>query len=433
MNSNIQQSNYYQSSYENLQLILYKIKNLELTYYELNQLAKFSKLELEERFKMFSNHYEPIILEKIQEKIVLYENLNEKISLCEEYLEKIRITENEDKKNNEKIKSLIALLNKIDNFTILSLENIFKDGFLIKINQIFKRAQKIKELEKLECGKIFIRKLIPKLEKEEIKYQNIMKSIQDMEKIFKKDTIKTMNESNLRNFYNLFTSLELFCDELHFLKLFLGIQKNENLEYLKFNFQKLLIKNVVSNYINLIQILNLRKNIFLNIQRIQDRIKELDLIKEFDNEEIIKKNFVKINKIIFDFEIMGRAINLKINPLDSISIILKNLWEKKLFEFLFNISNNEIRDLNNLITDNSIDINDIDNYLKVKQLIIIFKKAANYHPKNSKEEIDEISYSDSNESNDENEYSSSDSNESNNVNKRIKRKSDDKTKKKIKN
>ncbi len=87
---------------------------------------------------------------------------------------------------------------------------------------------------------------------------------------------------------------------------------------------------------------------------------------------------------------MGKDINLQIEPLDLISSILYNLWNDEIFDFLFKITNNNIRDLTNFLTGSSIDINDINNFLKIKQLIIFLKKEANYHPKILDDEVDEI-------------------------------------------
>ena len=58
----------------------------------------------------------------------------------------------------------------------------------------------------------------------------------------------------------------------------------------------------------------------------------------------------------------------------SVPVIIKNLWDNGIFEFLFKIKNNDIRDLNNSLTGTSVDINDINNYLIVKQLIITIRQ-----------------------------------------------------------
>ena len=88
------------------------------------------------------------------------------------------------------------------------------------------------------------------------------------------------------------------------------------------------------------------------------------------SEEIINveelENFTKsIDEIIEEIEEVGKEINLKIRPLDPISIVIKNLWDNDIFGFLFELTNNDIRDLNNSLTGSSIDINDINNYLTV--------------------------------------------------------------------
>ena len=94
-------------------------------------------------------------------------------------------------------------------------------------------------------------------------------------------------------------------------------------------------------------------------------------MNEFDsnetiNEKKIKENIKKIENIISDLELMFSDIKLKIKPLDQISTIFINLWNTQIFEFLFKIKSNEIRDLNNSLNE-EFDINDIDQYLKVKQ------------------------------------------------------------------
>jgi len=65
MNSNIKNSKYYQSSSKTFQLIIYKIKNLELTYYELNQLWKLLQLESKEKIKILTINFTPNFLEEM--------------------------------------------------------------------------------------------------------------------------------------------------------------------------------------------------------------------------------------------------------------------------------------------------------------------------------------------------------------------------------
>ncbi len=361
---------------------------MNCSYQELIQISKFSEDELKNRIEILQIDSESknSLKTKIDEKMKYFNNIKDKLIEVKDYLKKMEITNNEDKIFNQRInclnsaftdeKTLQNTLQKID--TILN-----KEGLLIKLNKIYERAKKFQIIEQFECGKMFIQIVETKLEKEEIKFEEIISNLNEMKQIFEKETLFQMNEGKFIKFLNLFNNEESFLQELKKLKEFFGIEDKENdeiIEYLKFNFRKEITKNIALSYMNTIKILNLKIIVFTNLQNIINRINELESNNKEIDKEKINNNMLNLNKIIIDFELIGNIIQLKISPLDEISVIIKNLWNNGIFEFLFKITNNDIRDLNNSLTGTSVDINDINNYLIVKQLIIIFKKEANYHP-----------------------------------------------------
>jgi len=112
---------------------------------------------------------------------------------------------------------------------------------------------------------MIISKFIPRIEKEEVKYQEIKKDMDEIAKIFSKKNITTIKEKYLKKFLNLFQSEKTFCEELNKLQDFFHIQENENFDYLIFIFKKELIKNIVSSYINILKKLSVNLIIFSKI------------------------------------------------------------------------------------------------------------------------------------------------------------------------
>ena len=394
-------SSYFRNSLEIIQKIAIDLQSFNYTYQELLQISSFSDQELNNRFEILQIDYDSknSLKNKISEKIKEYDNINKKISICMKYLQKMEITDNEDKIFFQKINFLNSNFeNKdIQNLTIEKIEKYLnKDCFLINLNNLFERAQKLEKIDNFECGKMFIKQVDIKNEKEENKYQEILINLNEIKNIFDKETISQMKEETLERFLNLFSSEEDFIKEIKNLKeLFMIEEDDENImEYLKYNFRKQITKKIVLSYINTLDALNLEYTKFTNIKNLFEKISELNSKeKDFESEIIqIKSDKIgKLNEIILEFESMGKDFNLKILPLDFISKILKNLWDNNLFKFLFNITNNDLRDLNSCLNGTSVDINDINNYLIVKQIIIEFKRQANYLPKNNEdEENDEI-------------------------------------------
>ncbi len=110
--------------------------------------------------------------------------------------------------------------------------------------------------------------------------------------------------------------------------------------------------------------------------------------QDFEGENIKNKK-LELDEIIKDFESMGKNIEITIFPLDKISRLLNDLWDNELFKFLFHLTNNDLGDLNSSLTGTSVDINDINNYLIVKELIIFFKKDSNFLKDDEDEEGNE--------------------------------------------
>ena len=142
-----------------------------------------------------------------------------------------------------------------------------KDGCLDTLNKIVERANYIELIENLEYGKIIISKVVPKLEKEEKKYEEIKKCMEEISNIFYKNTITRIKETIFKKFLNLFQSEELFYEELNKLKSLFKIKENENLDYLVFNFKNEFLKKIIFSYENILQKLNLNLNIISNIEK----------------------------------------------------------------------------------------------------------------------------------------------------------------------
>ena len=395
-NKYIINSIYYQNSLEIIKNIGLKLQTFTCSYQELLQITKWSDEELKSRIEILelNSELKNFLKTKIKEKINFYGDIIEKLSLSSEYFKKIEATDNEDKKYKQKInylKSTFADNKNLEDKTLDKVDDYLKkDDFSVHLNKLSKRAKNFQIFQKFECGKMFIKSVNFKLEKEETKYQEISLNINKMKDIFYQDTILQMNDDKIMDFLNLFSSEKSFLEELNSLKNFFQIENEETDEFLRLNFKRELIKKIVLSYIQTIQKLNISPVIFKDIQNIKLRLLELEKSKKTFDEEEMKNNFSILNQIISDFESMGDLIKLKIEPIDKISSILYNLWDNNIFDFLFNITNNDIRDLTNSLTGTLVDSNDIDNYLKVKQLIVFLKKEANYHPKNFEEEIDEL-------------------------------------------
>ena len=389
---------YFRNSQEIIQKVVIDLKSMNCTYQELLQIFSLSDEELNNRIEILQldNESKNSLKNKIIEKIKEYESIIEKLNLSLEYLKKMGITDNEDKIFFQKIIYLNSNFEnkKIQNITIEKMENYLnKQGFLTNLNNLVERAQRLKKIENFKCGKMFIQQVDIQIEKEENKFQEILSNINEIKDFFDKETIFQIKDGKLEKFLNLFSSEEEFIEEVKKLKELFMIEEDDKkiMEYLKFIFKKEITKSIVTSYIKTIEILKLEFNKFTNIKNIMERISELNIIEEDFEGETMNNKIIKLNEIILDFESMGKDFKLKILPLDPISNILKNLWDNNLFEFLFNITNNDLRDLNSYLTGTSVDINYINNYLIVKQLLIFFKKEANYYSKdNEDEENDEI-------------------------------------------
>lgn len=389
-------SQYYINSQEVLQKVVIDLQSMNCTYQELLQISELPNKEIDNRIEIFQidNESKKNLKNIIKDKINEYEVITKRLNLCKTYSEKIEITDSEDKIFFQKIKYLNSNFDNkgIHNITIQKIEKYLnKDGFLTNFNNIIERAQKLNNIEKFKCGKMFINQVKIKMEKEENKFQEIISNINQIKNFFEKEMIFQIKEEQLEKFFNLFINEDEIIEEINKLKELFSIENDDEkiVEYLKYNFLKEKTKKIVLSYINTIEILHLKYNIFINIKNIIERISELNINeKDFEGENIKNKNN-KLTEIISEFESMGKAFNLKIFPLDPISLMLKNLWDNKLFEFLFHITNNDLRDLNSYLTGTSFDINDINNYLIIKQLLIFFKKEANYFSEDGEDE-DEI-------------------------------------------
>ena len=392
-NNYIINSLYFTNSQEIIQKIVIDLQSMNCTYQELLEIANLSNEELNKRFEILQIDIElkNKLKNSIKEKIKEFKNIKDKLILCKNYLQKMEITDNEDKIIYQKVIYLNSNFDNknIKNITIANIEkSLNKDGFLNIFNNLYERAQKLEKIENFKTGKMFIKQVNIKLEKEENKFQEIVSNINEIKNIFDKETIFQIKEEKLEKFFNLFISEEELIEEITKLKELFMIDEEDELmmEFFKFNFLKEITKKIISSYINTLEILNLEYNTFTNIKKIIERISELNITQEDFKKENMKNKKIKLNEIISEFELMGKDFNLKIFPLDQISKMLKNLWENKLFEFLFHITNNDLRDLNSSLTGTSIDINDINNYLIVKQLLIFFKKQANYFSKEDEDE-----------------------------------------------
>ena len=392
-NNYIINSSYFRNSLEIIQKVVIDLQSLNYSYQELLQISKISNDELNNRLEILQidSDSKNSLYKKISEKIKDYDSIIKKLNLSKKYFQKMEITDNEDKIFLQKINFLNTNFENKDNqnITIEKIEKYLnKDNFLCNLNNLVERAQKLEEIENFECGKMLIKQVGIKIEKEENKFQEILSNLNEIKNLFDKETIFQMKEEKLEKFLNLFSSEEDFIKEIIKLKELFMIEDDDSkiMDYLKYNFRKEITKKIVFSYINTLDILNLEYTKFINIKNIVEKISELNSNEKDFESEIIQDKIIKLNEIILDFESMGKDINLKILPLDFISKILKNLWDNKLFEFLFNITNNDLRDLNSSLTGTSVDINDINNYLIVKQILIEFKREANYFSKNNEEE-----------------------------------------------
>lgn len=144
---------------------------------------------------------------------------------------KIELSDNEDKKIMQRINYLLSSFktNKdLENKTLNNLEKyLTKDNFLYKLNGLFERSKTFKLIENFQCGKMFIKMIDIKLEKKELKFQEITSFINDLKNIFNEETIKNINEGKFIKFLNLFPTEDLFLEEIKELKYIVKLKKNK--------------------------------------------------------------------------------------------------------------------------------------------------------------------------------------------------------------
>ena len=131
---------------------------------------------------------------EIIKKINKYENINKKLSDVKEYFKKIETTDNKDKIFNQKLNKF----NEIKNNSSLQIieQKLNEDRFLIHLNEIFERAKHFQIIEQFEIGKMFIKIVKLKIEKEESKFEEIITNLNEIKiYLIKKLCFKLVKEN----------------------------------------------------------------------------------------------------------------------------------------------------------------------------------------------------------------------------------------------
>ena len=109
------------------------------------------------------------------------------------------------------------------------------------------------------------------------------------------------------------------------------------------------------------------------------------------DEEILDKNILIINEFISNFENFEPNLNLKLFPMDIISFVINMFHENKLLNFLFDLTINDLRDITDSLTGSSLNINDINDYQLVKNIINILKENSGFKEEENHENKKEAS------------------------------------------
>ena len=391
--SELSNSKYYLESISIISNFYEYIDKFKCSFDELERLTSLSDEELSKKIDILpiEENAKINLIVKIKNKRKDLMDLKNNFLISLNYMKTLNITDNKDKSFVQKLQTISNIFEKDKHKPLEKITQIIDNEFMKKLNSIIERAKKFNKISFFKCLNLYLGKIQLKIEKEEQKFEDLLKDINEFRNLFDLETIEKINEIERKNFFNLFSSEEELFDELKKLKDFFEIyEENENLNaYLKFCFTKELTKTIVAAYMKTIKLLKLNEDIYESFEDIREKISDLEYdINEIKIEEL-GKNTEEINSIIEEIEDIGSEINLKIRPLDPISIIIKNLCDNDMFGFLFDLTNNDIRDLNNSLTGSSVDINDINNYLTVNHFIILLKKNANF-PIGEQDDLNDI-------------------------------------------
>ena len=379
----IDSSKNFQQFYNNIENDVINFSQLTFLYNSINNPEFIEKIE----YYKFSEREIEKLKENIKSKYHLIVEMNEKLVKCKNYLEKFPSTESPKLKNliNSRIRELEKQIKKF-------ILDMAEKHFTEKLEKLYERALKYEKIITLKISSIFIFELENKVDKEIEKIKYLDNRINSMRKILFISSVKEVDKNIFNEFLALFGDEEELKIEINNLKKYFKIEENTSIieKYLIYKFKYLKLNKTFSSIIQIINQFNLTQTAFYNkISELISGVTNLETNEEnFEEEELDEKNS-KINEYIDSYSKIEPKLELKLIPMDLISYVLNQFQENNLLNFLFELTINDLRDITNSLSGSSLDINDINEYLLIKAIIIELKIKSGIKDENEEDEKDE--------------------------------------------
>ena len=392
-------NNYYENSNNNFNKFIQSIYENEINFEQLESLYNLIKNNIFYKKLLYFNYNEREkneLYKNIQNKYLFFKDYKDKLKECLKYLEDFPSAE--DSKHKKKIKTKIRYSEE----TLKKFEkNLKEKNFSDDLDKLYERAKKYNKMIQLKTSTIFLGELENRVDKEEGKIRYFENKINDMRKILSIRTINEIDKTIYLNFLSLFQDEDELILEIKNLKTYFKCNDDTSIieKYLSFNLKKNKIFQTSEAMIEIVHQFNLNKTDFLEkIIKLKENLSKLeeDISKKNSMEidiEFLEENIIKINEFISNFESFEPNLKLKLFPMDIISFVVNKFNENKLLFFLFDLTINELRDITDSLTGSSLNINDINDYQIIKNLINTLKEKAGFkeeeNHENKKEESNE--------------------------------------------
>ena len=389
--------NFYKNSTKNFDEFLSSFDKNEITFLQLitlKDLVKTSEFNEKIKYFDFTEEKKNNFFKEIESKFNNILDIKTKLEACQKYLDLFPSSE------NSKLKYKIAMkINEIKNPLNKFIKSIKEKNFFEKLEQLFERSIKYKEIKTLKVSAIFITELENKVDKEIEKISYLENRINEMRKIFSLSSIKDIDKSIFEEFLFLFENENELKNEISIMEKYFKMTNIDLIieKYLIYKYKYLKLINTLNNLIAIINQFNLTKTTFFEkINDLKNKIVELNVLEKDFNENKLDEENKKLNDNIFNFESIDNKLNFKIIPMDIVLFLVNKFQENSLLTFLFDLTINDLRDITNSLSGSSLDINDINDYqfilaiinsLKEKVGLIVEQEENNKDTTNSNNEI----------------------------------------------
>ena len=394
-----QKNNFYEFSINNFNKFIQSIYDNEINFEQLEILSNHIKNNIFYKKLLYFNYTEREkneLYKNIQNNYLFFKENKDKLKECLKYLEDFPSAEDSKQKKiiNSKIRYSEKTLKKFE-------KNLKEKNFCDYLEKLYERAKKYNKMIQLKTSKIFMGEIENRVDKEEGKIRYFESKINDMRKILSIRTINEIDKAIYLDFLSLFQNEDELILEIKNLKAYFKFSDDTSIieKYLIFNLKKIKLFQTLESMIEIIHQFNLNKTDFFekliklkeNLSKLEDNISEKTNM-EFD-EELLEENTLKINEFISEFESFEPNLKFKLFPMDIISFVVNKFQENKLLIFLFDLTINDLRDITDSLAGSSLNINDINDYQIIKNIINILKeksgfKEEEYH-ENKNEETNE--------------------------------------------